>query len=110
MPRFWLGLVCLLLAVFSAFAVVGTGLVSLTRGAPVVAVIMPLAAGILFAAFGGGLWLAALKNAGGDDLFSGERGLLMSLMLISSVALLALLVFLVTNPEPLRGFMEGWAR
>jgi hypothetical protein len=110
MPRFWLGVVCLLLAVLCAFTVVGVSLISVLHGGPAIAAAIPLALGILFAAFGGGLWLAALKDAAGDDFFSGQRGLLVSLMLIASIALLALLVAMLAHPEALRGFIEGWGR
>ena len=110
MIRFLAGLACMIL---SAVLVVGsmgmvaarfTGDTSQSQAG-----LLAVFAG-LFAIAGLLMWRWAYKRAPAtDEVFAGERGLLLSLMLISSLALGAFMTAMVVQPDFWRGLMAGLA-
>ena len=69
---------------------------------------IPLAFGICFVAVTVALWVGAIRSAEGEDLFSGERGRLVSAMVVATLVIGLLLLLLSFNTGSWRGFIEGW--
>lgn len=109
MVRFGLGLVCLIvvaLQLFTALALIPAQL--LVNDVPKFTPVFPLVLALLFATATALLWRSAYRNAaGGPELFTGDRGLLVSLMIICTVALAVLMVIFMLQPDAWRGFFDG---
>ncbi|HEX6100056.1 MAG TPA: hypothetical protein VF432_27335 [Thermoanaerobaculia bacterium] len=66
-----------------------------------------LAVGVVFFAAAARLWWGALQRTGGDDLLSDQRGLLVGLMVVTTVVLVGAMVGMMLNPEFWEGAISG---
>lgn len=107
MARFWLGLICLLVAALCAWIAVGFGIAALVPNAPMLSPVFPFIFGTFAFIAAIGLWVAELRTMSGDDPFAGKRGLLISMMVIALVAVFALTVAAFINGDAWRGFVDG---
>ena len=105
--RFALGLVTLIFAV-------GLSTVVLSSAAVHLIVRLPAWASVLFASMAAFfflatayLWFQTIRMTAGDDVLSGERGLLLSLMLVSAIAIAGLGALIVVQPEFWKGAAAG---
>jgi hypothetical protein len=107
MARFWFGVICLLFAAICAWLAFGVGIARLFPGTPPVSPMLPLFLAIAFGFAGLGFWVAELRATSGDDPLAGRRGLLIAMMLMASVAILALLIAAFVDQDMWRGMVEG---
>lgn len=105
-----MGLACMLVAALSVVGALGmlaTRFVPDVPGSPAWPFVF---LAIAFAAGGLTLWRSAYVGAPAtDEVFEGERGLLLSLMLVSTLALAGFLMVMVVQPDFWRGLLDGLA-
>lgn len=108
MTRFLIGFVCLVIAVASFSASLGMlvfRIIPDVPGAPAWPVAIVAA---FFAIAGFLLWRSAYVRAPEtDEVFAGERGLLLSLMLVSTLFLAAFMTVMIVQPDFWRGLIDG---
>jgi hypothetical protein len=66
-----------------------------------------LASGLIFVAVAGRLWWGSIKRAEGEDILSGQRGLLVGLMVVTAALLAGALLWLMSYPEAWAGAIHG---
>jgi len=107
MARFWLGVICLLIAALCAWNAVGFGIAALVPGTPKISPVIPFIFGTFAFIAAIGLWVAELRTMSGDDPFAGKRGMLIAMMVIALVAVFGLTVAAFVNGDAWRGFFDG---
>lgn len=107
MARFWLGLFCLLFAAMCGFTAVGFGLTAILPNSPSLNPIFPTIFAVVALCAALALWTSELRRTEGDDLFTGRRGLLVAMMVITSLVIFGLTIAMLLNRDAWRGFFEG---
>lgn len=87
----------------SAPAILAAGLAQISMSV----VVRMLVAGACFVFLGGFLWVRAVRLTPGDHVLSDQRGLLVALMLVTTVLIAAGLLWSMLQPEFLHGSFEG---
>ncbi len=109
MARYILGAISLTMAVacFLMFVPAAISLGITKTGLPPAFVLLFVALGSFFTVIGAFLWVRSVQRAPGDDIFSDQRGLLVSLMLATVLLLGAATLWLALHPDFWSGMMQG---
>jgi hypothetical protein len=107
--RFALGFLTFIVGVGLSMVVLGSAVLHvLVRPAAWASAVFALLTVLFFLATAY-FWFRAIRLAEGDDVLSGERGLLLSLMLVIVIGFAAFVILIVVQPEFWRGVIEGMA-
>jgi heme/copper-type cytochrome/quinol oxidase subunit 3 len=110
MVRYAAGTICLALAILliaMGAPTVAAGSILRPRELPAGMVVAFLAAGVFFAVFAAYSWVRAVKLTPGDDILSDQRGLLVALMLVTTLLLGGAMLWLMAHPSFWRGAIDG---
>jgi Zn-dependent protease with chaperone function len=102
--RYWVGLALLMLAGVFTFAAIAIGVMAWS----LIAAAGALTPALVCVVLGCWMWWEAIRHTSGDDIFSGDRGLLVSLMLVGLIAVAGMTLYLAVSRDTWRGFAEGW--
>ena len=107
MMRFILGAVTLLIAALLSFGAVAGAVAGFWPGAPVVSPFFLFVPAIFFFLVTVYLWTKAIRSTEDDDLFSGQRGLLISAMIVTTLVIAGTMLFFSMDIDSWRGFMDA---
>ncbi len=108
MPRFVIGLVSLSIAALVFFAALGVTVAGFIPGSPPVPASYFFILVAVLVLITGIAWSSAVSSVEGDDPFSGERGRLVSAMVVAILLIGLALLFSLLNLDAWRGFIAGW--
>jgi hypothetical protein len=107
MIRFVAGTTTLFGGLFFAFGSVGFATIRAVKAVPLAVPAICLLLAAMFFAATAYLWVRAANMAEGDDLFSGDRGLLVSLMIVTVLVLTGGTIWMVAHRDFWLGMFDG---
>jgi hypothetical protein len=107
MARFILGVITLLIAAFLSVAAIGGAVAAFWPGAARVPLLVFFLPALFFFGVTADLWTKAIQATEEDDLFSGQRGLLISAMMVTTLLIAGVMLSLILNVGFWHGLVAG---
>jgi hypothetical protein len=107
MARFIIGALALLIAAFLTVSAIGGAVAAFWPDAPRIPVLFFFVPAFLFLVLTAYLWTRAIRATEEDDLFSGRRGLLISAMIVTTLAIVGTVLVFSLQIDFWRGLVDG---